>query len=431
MFDTQVKAALADLAGRVPASENPWTEHERRMAAHTRSRRRRFTIGAAAACVLLVAGIAVPILINRVDRPAPPDVASATVGPVPVLEYGSNDARQELWFTVTRTEDGQGAVADSVCRRITPVAARPQELPCWRIRVADDGPARIHPMATGTCLGGRYAIPSPCTGLMPEVLVIATAPDVARLDTEAAAGRTVRARELGRTDRVALFLVDVTRMKVPGFNRVGEFTHTARAADGRLIDRVTLSGQDVATWPQLDRTLDPTVGPVRVVEYIDGSAQIESVFVDRTRDSSETVRDRVCWSRKVSDSNGREMHRREEPCSSTVVREDRPAMIHPIVRGICASGRFGVMLDCPVVTGVVVVATSPEVQRLDVEAVGGKSVSARLLGRSDNVALFVADFMQSPVPQWFYRQRFTYTARDADGRVIGEVTLSAADVGGK
>lgn len=193
----------------------------------------------------------------------------------------------------------------------------------------------------------------------------------------------------------------------------------------------------------------PYVGPVRLIEYINGRHAAFWTYVKREQTASDRVVDTVCGaelgtkdSQLLSeamteihasrDSKGSRMLSRAltmlQDCSSGPVRQDGPARIHPMASVICASGRTDVVIDCDG-TGIVVVATAPEVHRLDVTAVGGTTVAAEELGRTDQLALFVAEFMDPGVPSHsMHEQKFTHIAYDADGTVIDQVTLSDKQV---
>lgn len=61
------------------------------------------------------------------------------------------------------------------------------------------------------------------------------------------------------------------------------------------------------------------------------------------------------------------------------------------------------------------------------EAVGGHSSTAREVGRADGVVLFQTALVRSAVRKDIDQDRFTYTARDAVGNVIDQVTLRGLD----
>lgn len=423
MNDTEVRAALQKLADRVPPSEDPWTEHERRLAARSRSNRRWLAAGAAA-CVLVAAGIAVPVLLNR-DAPSPgggpagPSVA--TIGPVRIED--GVDGGFDYWGIAERRRDPLGRLTDSLCllpgaRTHSPTEFR-QDGQCRSAAVTDHGPAAIHPAPANMC---EAEVRSCRSG----GLVILTAPTVAQLEVELG-GHSAPVRELGRTGQLALFQAAWPYISQTDL-RGRAPRYVARDADGRIIDDITFRGREFNGWYVPP---GPRIGPVDVVEYFSGARLTYAVSVKRTPDADGNVTDSVCESTTSFDKSGAELGRNDRPCVTTPVEDDGPARLHPMAQGICDGGRFGRVIDCALQTGVVVVATAPKVARLDVAGVGGDSVRARELGRTDRVALFVADFMRTAQPKEITRdQRFVYTAYDADGRVIDEVTLSANDVRG-
>lgn len=239
IIDGQVKAALAELAERLPASKDPWSEHARRMAARARTRRRWLTLQAAA-CLLIVAGVAVPIVLNRSD-PAPPSMAQ--LGPVRIEDFV--DGGFDYLGTVERSWNAKGAVTDTLCllSGLLPRSSAEdvrRDGRCRTTRVADDGPARIHPMATAGCDPDDVDPPGNCP--MVTGVIIVTEPGVAQLEVEAVSGRSFTAREVGRTNRVALFGVGLVRSAVQNDINHDRFTYSARDADGQVIDEVTLRG---------------------------------------------------------------------------------------------------------------------------------------------------------------------------------------------
>lgn len=249
MNDTEVRAALQELADRVPPSEDPWAEHERRLAERSRSNRGWLAVSAAAACLLLAAGIAVPTLLNR-HVPSPgraDDPVVATIGPVTVEDFGF-DRLHDYWAVVERRRDPQGGLVDSVCLLPDPrwaSSARPPSAEvvqrkgrCRSTPVIDEGPAQIALMYVSESM---YVKPCAVEArFCPRfaVLVIATAPEVAQLEVQAF-GRTATARELERTDRMALFWT-VVRSGGPGLGSYRGPTFVARDVAGRIIAEVAL-----------------------------------------------------------------------------------------------------------------------------------------------------------------------------------------------
>lgn len=247
--DTQVRAALTELAAEVPASRHAWEEHERRMAARTRARRG-WTIGAAAASVLVIAAVVTPIVLTRgaqtpitpaVTDEAQPPRPGSKIGPVKVLDY-INGGYRTMWVSVDRGR------TDEVCERETVHASvggeeiQRDDRGCTSTPIGDNGPARIHPLPTGLCQTDDPSSIVDCA-MVTGVVVIATAPEVDELDVAAVGGKPVTARELGRTDELALFVADF--MSTPLSNEIDQqrFTYTARDADGGVIDEVTRSGR--------------------------------------------------------------------------------------------------------------------------------------------------------------------------------------------
>lgn len=247
--DTRLRAALTELAAHVDRSENPWDEHERRMAARTRTRRG-WTIAAAAASVLLVVAVVTPLLMTRdasspvADQPVP--VPDARMGLARVVDY-INGGYRTLWMSVNR---GKERPTDEVCQRETQHASRGgeviqrEDVVCQPVPVPDDGPARVHPMPKGICDSGDPGVITDCA-MVTGVVVVATDPDVTKLQVKADGGRSVTAREVGRTGRVALFMADFLHSPgepLPDQIDRQRFIYTAHGSDGQVVDEVTLRG---------------------------------------------------------------------------------------------------------------------------------------------------------------------------------------------
>lgn len=247
--DTRLRAALTELADHVGRSENPWDEHERRMAARDRTRRG-WTIAAAAASVLLIAAVVTPLLTRDARVPVgvlPIPAPDARMGLQRVVDY-VNGGYRTLWMSVNRATDGR---SDEVCQRETQHASKGGEViqrddvACQAVSVPDDGPAWVHPMPMGICDSGDPNAMTDCA-MVTGVVVVATDPSVTKLQVKAEGGRSVTAREVGRTWRVALFVADFLHSPgepLPDQIDRQRFTYTAHGSDGRLIDEVTLRGE--------------------------------------------------------------------------------------------------------------------------------------------------------------------------------------------
>lgn len=178
---------------------------------------------------------------------------SSALGPVEVAR-ATNRSDEALWTYVVR-ESGAAGLVDTVCTNLFRDAGTPtpadlideDETACPVTSVPDQRRAALHPMAAVFCHSPDPSILLACDGV--GVVVVATAAAVTRLEVAAVGGAQVRARELGRTGRFALFVAEFLDTGVPT-RSMGEqrFTHTARDTDGDIIERVTLSQQDVAQW---------------------------------------------------------------------------------------------------------------------------------------------------------------------------------------
>lgn len=110
---------------------------------------------------------------------------------------------------------------------------------CRTSTVVDDGPARIHPMATAPCDTDQMPAGSQCAMVIGVVIV--TEPGVARVEIEAV-GHATTAQEIGRTDGVVLFQTALRRSAVQNDIDQDRLTYIAHDADGKVIDEVTLHG---------------------------------------------------------------------------------------------------------------------------------------------------------------------------------------------
>ncbi len=171
------------------------------------------------------------------------------------------------------------------------------------------------------------------------------------------------------------------------------------------------------------------IGPVKAVEHKGHEALWTSVR--RTQMQPDVVRDRICAA-NTRDETSAAPRDIGTDCVSTTLTRRGPASLHPYAITFCPPNtKPGAVLDCDGF-GVVLVVTSPEVAQLVVEAVDGASVTARELGRTSGLALFVAEFTgppAGPVPTGIMgHQRFIHTARDSDGTVIDRATLPQRDM---
>lgn len=251
--DTKVKAALTELAEELPVSEGAWAEQRRMQAARARARRRRMAVPAAVAVVVAVLAVGgTASLLSRSEDPpvaVPPvvvDVPSGfSVGPVRVAEFIELARDRTFWTYVERTPSA-GGFLDYACAK---VMDRDEEFTgrseivgsghgCGKTVVGHDGPARLHPMPQVICESHDPTVIVDCAG--PGVVVVAAAPEVARLELRAEGGATVHARELGRTDKLALFVADFRAPEVAPPDGVHQrFAYTARDQNGAVIDQVT------------------------------------------------------------------------------------------------------------------------------------------------------------------------------------------------
>lgn len=163
----------------------------------------------------------------------------AQLGPVGIEDFvdGGFDYRG----TVDRRRNANRTVTDTLCLVGGPSPAQSAEDVrrdgrCRTSTVVDDGPARIHPMATAPCDTDRDPAGSQCP--MVVGVVIVTEPSVARVEIDAVGHRsTTTTHEVGRTDGVVLFQTALRRSAVQD-----RFTYIAHDADGKVIDEVTLHG---------------------------------------------------------------------------------------------------------------------------------------------------------------------------------------------
>lgn len=398
MNDTEVRAALQELAERVPPSKDPWTEHERRVA-RSRANRRWLGVGAAAACLLLAAGIAIPTVL---DRDAPSYGAGSEIGPVSVGDNYTDGGLAEYWVAVERSRNAQGGVIDKLCVSMAGHFGRRDEDRCRSAEVIDDGPALVHPMAVAQCDAEASKPTSHCPFV--QGVVIATAPEVARLDVDMGNDGVSVARELGRTDRLVLFETGLRYGSVPDLvNKT--FTYVARDTDGDVIDEVTLSGHDGTEEPA---PAGPKAGPVEVEH--DGHSRASTwVTVERTPGGRA---DRLCLSRADGAPTAVEVER-DGQCKWLQVKDRGPAAIHPMHQCRIVGRELCVQVPAWVI------ATAPEVAQLEVEFQDESAEPARELARMGGIALFeiaTPGYQSGPIGLPSTPTR--YIARDAEGSVI-------------
>lgn len=176
-----------------------------------------------------------------------------------------------------------------------------------------------------------------------------------------------------------------------------------------------------------------SVGPALAAEVLNGGPEALWVYVKRSVNADGKVRDTRCGAFARDQRTPTLADVTGEACSTVSVPSDAPALMRPVPHVLCQSDDPGTIVDCDG-TGVVVVAAAPHVTRLTVAAVGGAKVTARQLGRTDQVALFAAEFLDpgvSPGPaHGMASQRFTYTAYDERGAVAGQMTVSGQELDG-
>lgn len=190
------------------------------------------------------------------------------------------------------------------------------------------------------------------------------------------------------------------------------------------------------------------IGPLKVVEYINGSRTALWIYAERRTSSAGDITDFLCTahlpiSQELKSSDLTLLETGDDPsaeppastqraCRPTTVANTGPAAIHPIAIPICDTKKLGQVADCANQTGVVVVAVAPDVRQLHVRAIGGEAVTAGELGRTDELALFSADFLngsgQLTPEDMLTSQQFNITAKRDDGTTIDDVTLSNDDV---
>jgi hypothetical protein len=251
-FEDRLRSGLSGLAGAVPPSRDAQDELIRRLAAPRRTRRHGPALAAAAAAVVL-AGVAIPVLVQRGDEhrlPSGPaviandtDSATATAtdtatdtgetGPITTSVTRVSDAyrvkvestgRHWLLWVFTETTDKAEvcviAAAPDDGQRATepPVILDAEKCRATPVQPPNGGPpAKVQTMAVndGNPPGG--------------LLLFLAETEVATMEAGAADGSPVPVRQVVRTDGFVLFAADF------GESSAG-FRYTAKDAAGNVVE---------------------------------------------------------------------------------------------------------------------------------------------------------------------------------------------------
>ncbi|HET9144324.1 hypothetical protein [Actinophytocola sp.] len=216
--EDRLRAGLAELAERVPPSEDAWAEHRRRLTARPQPDRR--PVLAVASVAVVVAALLIGSVLARSNRTAEsgqssPATASANpsgfgapVYPDASVDRGPFDLGV---FTVGNTHWRASTFVDlsrelpRVCVVIAPInsaAPTPNDPPA--------PPPDCAPLRGGGKLESRAvrAATVPVIGPMPGKLLFLTVPQVATLDVCAGDGTPAAVTELARTDALVLYVAD-------------------------------------------------------------------------------------------------------------------------------------------------------------------------------------------------------------------------------
>ena len=237
-LENRVRHTLHVLADTVPAGTDPRADLERRLGKR-RSVRRPVLATAAAAVVVAVAGVAIPLATHRdpVERPAAPpgdglvwssdySWLDAQAGPE-VL--GTFSSKGETVDAVAWVRNGELCVGEghhvAVGGSSGKAPAALVDVSCEPLPTAwPAGPPPGSLVETRAVLGGSTIYSGPVPGL----LLFMTAPQVTTLEVRSGDSSPVATRELDSVDGLRLFLAD---FGAPPWG----FGYTARDAQGNVL----------------------------------------------------------------------------------------------------------------------------------------------------------------------------------------------------
>lgn len=245
-LEDRLRTTLAAQADELPPSRHPRADLERRLAARRRSARLRPVVLTAAAAVVLVVGVAVPVLLARGDGDAGPRIADAPptsaqvpppsdpapgdllLAPVSIGEF--TDLGQRWNAVVYAEHDAEGnqfclvamptnAEPDSTAHHPASQGCEPIGPDTWPIPPADSLVATRTPLSVGID-----------SGPLPNLMVFVTAPQVTALEVRAGDGSPVDVAKLGATDSFTVYLATFD-------GSTQGFGYTAKDASGAVVEQ--------------------------------------------------------------------------------------------------------------------------------------------------------------------------------------------------
>lgn len=256
VVDRELSESLAQIAAHYRPQPDAWAEQQRRQLSWVRRRRRYLSLTTAVAAAVLVGAVTVPVVLIKGTSTSQQPVAPAdqkqsashgqpatSVGPVKALEY-SNGAPVAFWIYVERKAVAGGGIEDSFCgayldpTESLTIDEAESGRDCITRLVESPGRAQLDPVSEIACDHDRPDVHVDCMNI--GAVVVAAAPDVARLEVRVVGGQPVSARELGRTAQFVLLIADFTVKGARGPKEGQRFIHTARDSRGDIIEEVTL-----------------------------------------------------------------------------------------------------------------------------------------------------------------------------------------------
>jgi hypothetical protein len=233
-LEDRLRATLHQAADTVPPSPHARAGFERRLG----QRRGRGLVLAAAAAVVVIAGVAVPVALNQDDGPtggrtatAPPTTSPATTPSgdltLSVLdEFTEGGVRWQAVLTVVPARDG----GEQVCvGKVGPDGEEPSSPECERVPATwpvdfgpDSGPGMV--VLTRSVLGGDALYSGP----LPNLLLFITAPQVTDLEVREAYGAPVRVDEVAKAAGATVYVAYFPETHAG-------FGYTAKDAAGNVL----------------------------------------------------------------------------------------------------------------------------------------------------------------------------------------------------
>ncbi len=208
-FEDRVRDSLHELADTVPASAHPRADLERRLARRRAGRRRRPALVVAAAAVV-IAGVALPVALNRggEDQPAAtaPHVATTTPpseapqDPKMGIELGSfTEDGVDRTAVFTLPSDTRWCVARTFPPGAEPLMPTCETVPSWAPVPEGPGHVQSRPVLGDGQLEG---------GPLPHLMLFVTAPTITELVVRAGDGTPVDVRTIAGNAAANYYLAD-------------------------------------------------------------------------------------------------------------------------------------------------------------------------------------------------------------------------------